>query len=102
MNWRLIRWAVTGIAVAAEVVAFIVWRQRRDAESTEASQPLHHAVKSRMPSPRRHLERGLVSLMVAGALTLPAVPVTGAAAPDRVATSHPQILSPAGQQQAAL
>ncbi len=102
MNWRLIRWAVAGIAVAVEVVAFIVWRQRRDAESTEASQPLHHAVKSRMPSPRRHLERGLVSLMVAGALTLPAVPVTGAAAPDRVATSHPQILSLAGQQQAAL
>ena len=30
MNWRLIRWAVAGIAVVAEVVAFIVWRHRKN------------------------------------------------------------------------
>jgi hypothetical protein len=31
MNWRVIRWAVAGIAVVAEIVAFLIWRQRRDA-----------------------------------------------------------------------
>jgi hypothetical protein len=33
MSWRIIRWAVAGLAVAAQVVAFIVWRGRRDAEA---------------------------------------------------------------------
>jgi hypothetical protein len=33
MNWRLIRWAVAGIAVAAEVIAFVIWRQRKEARA---------------------------------------------------------------------
>ena len=33
MNWRVIRWAVAGIAVAAEVLGFIIWRRRRHAGS---------------------------------------------------------------------
>jgi len=33
MNWRLNRWAVAGLAVIAEVVAFIIWRRRRDAKT---------------------------------------------------------------------
>jgi hypothetical protein len=34
MNWRVIRWAVAGIAVAAEIIAFVIWRQRRGVEAT--------------------------------------------------------------------
>ena len=28
MNWRLIRWAIAGLAVVTEVAAFAVWRRR--------------------------------------------------------------------------
>jgi hypothetical protein len=62
----------------------------------------HAAGRDPRPPGAHYVERGVVSLMVLTALTMPAVPVTGAAASDPVAPSGPQILSPASQQLAAV
>jgi hypothetical protein len=36
MNWRVIRWALAGIAVVTEVAAFVMWRRHQHAAQPAA------------------------------------------------------------------